>query len=370
MKADWCGFGAAEHERQTNAAIQKAEATTGTVGMEAVDAMKQTVGAKLMEEASELARRRWAQLLMQRGDPRSQALADYLGGPGDGASGEAVSQARARLQGRARTSSDPMVTALALMRPCTAGACANIEASQWSRLEPANLQAWSALLKNANDSRQVQVGYVLDRMAVEARYSRSYQREFTDMLLSLPMTETPGLQSEAEMQLIYGMAGAWQVMNFGPVIQACRAGLAQPGLAPRCEAVANTLWQQGDRLERGLAMALARLALPGRPEQRAAWERRARELEAVSEWEKGVFERFMARLIPDGKEPSSPCDLQPRAWQMLRESSGQSDWERARAEMRAAGVDEAALAAAWRRDAGRSALDAPLPPTSAASGAR
>jgi hypothetical protein len=47
------------------------------------------------------------------------------------------------------------------------------------------------------------------------------------------------------------------------------------------------LWQQGDQLDRGLAIALTRAALTGRPGLRMQWQPRAREYEAVNEWDKG-----------------------------------------------------------------------------------
>jgi hypothetical protein len=91
---------------------------------------------------------RWQAALRQRGDPRSLAVAEAL-------SNEALSNeasARSRLQDLARSSPDPMLTALALAHPCEPGVCRNIEASQWSRLEPENLFAWLVQAKTTTGS--------------------------------------------------------------------------------------------------------------------------------------------------------------------------------------------------------------------------
>ncbi|RZJ09920.1 MAG: hypothetical protein EOP39_10140 [Rubrivivax sp.] len=56
MKADWCGFGVAEHQRESEEIMAEAQARQGTVGMEAIGEMKQTPGARVMENAVEEAR--------------------------------------------------------------------------------------------------------------------------------------------------------------------------------------------------------------------------------------------------------------------------------------------------------------------------
>ncbi len=345
MKADWCGFGAAEHERQTEGVLERAQAKNGMVGTEAIEEAKQTPGAEVMEEATGQVRRRWVRALMQRGDPRSLAVADFLGGLDEDAGA-----ARVRLQALARTTSDPMVTALALQRPCEGGGCRNVEASQWSRLEPANLQAWLTLLRDAKGgASSSQVSYALDRMAAEGRYSRSYEREFRAVLLSLPQTETPGLVNEAEMQLITGTAAAWAIASYKPLTEACLAASAS-GLL-RCETVLDRLWEGDNQMDRAIALGMARrLVLPVHPEQRARWEPRAREYEAVSAWRNSALEKLVAKA-------ESPCSPQTEMRRWIGGTAQLGEWGQWRAEMRAARVDDAALSAQWRRDAGRSVLD-------------
>lgn len=362
MKADWCGFGAAEYGRQSDAVIEQASTTGNRMfGREAVAELKRTPGQQVVDETVEQVRRRWVKALMLRGDPRSRAVAELLS-----AAGEDGNPARVRLQALARTTSDPMVTALALQRPCDAGSCRNVEASQWSRLEPANLQAWLTLLRDPDGKlRQTHAAYALDRLVQEARYSRNYQHEFHALLLSLPQTESPGLQNEAEIQLIGGMVSAWPWASMRPLLDTCRGGLADAVTAPRCEAVARLLWQQEDSLNRGIALGLVRALVAARPGLRPQWELQAREYEAVDEWVRGAPGRVAGRISP---ESMPHCGWQAEMRRMWRESVGRGEWEILRGEMREAGEDASALSARWRQREGRSALD-PRPPARAASAA-
>jgi hypothetical protein len=352
MKADWCGFGAAERDRQTNAVLERAQATKGLVGTEALEEARQTAGGEVMEEAMDQVRRRWVKALVQRGDPRSLAVAAFLGGLD-----EDPASARARLQALARTTSDPMVTALALQRPCEAGGCRNAEASQWSRLEPANLQAWLALLRDAKGgARSTQAAYALERMAAEGRYSRSYEREFRAVLLSLPQTGVPGLMDEAELALITSTAAGWAIAGYKPLSDACQAGVA--GGLSRCEAVLDRLWEADNELDRSVALGLVRrLVLPAHPKQRMRWEPRAREYEAVSSWSSEAWLRSLESQPPG----QSPCVAMAEMRKLVRGLTDLGEWGHWRAEMRAARADEAALSAQFRRDRGRGALD-PEPP--------
>ncbi|HEY8876878.1 MAG TPA: hypothetical protein VIN03_04885 [Roseateles sp.] len=348
MKADWCGFGAAQLQREADTALADAQARKDGLGTDTGVEQGRAPGVEVMNEATEQVRRRWVKALVQRRDPRSLAVAEFLGGLD-----EEPMLARARLQALASTTSDPMVTVLALQRPCDPGLCRNIEASQWSRLEPANLQAWLALLRDANGgARAAQSGYALERMAAEGRYSRNYQRELQAILLSLPQTSTPGLANEAELQFISGAAAAWTIVSHRPLAEACQA--AVPGTLARCDAVLDRLWEADSALERAIAIGLARRwVLPAHPELRARWEPRAREYEAASAWSSEAT----LRLVSGAPAGESPCSLQTEMRKWISGTAQLGEWGHWRAEMLAAGVDEAALSARWRRDRGRGALD-------------
>lgn len=367
MKADWCGFGVREAAREAEEAMQQARTPEGSYGDAALAAARQTAGAELMNEALQQIRRRWAAALIQRGDLRSRSVADLLL---MGLGGDDDAKARARLHSRARTSSDPMVTALALQSPCAPGVCANVEASQWSRLEPANLHAWLKLLEGSSASAQPQPqqSTVLDLVVAQAHDAHSYQREVAEILLSLPSADSPGLAAEAEVELLGSIFWAWPMPAFRAVVGACREGLADAVVRGRCEALAELLWAQDDVLHRSMGIALARRLVEAQPGLRGAWEPRARALEAVQAWQQGALDRTMKRLLPAGDDTVPNCEVQSTALAMLRQQVGTREWARLHVEMTEAKADVDALSDAWRHAAGRSLLD-PVPARSPASSA-
>lgn len=361
MKADWCGFGAAERNRQTEAVFASTKARDGGSGMAVIEELRGTAGGQVMEEALAEVRGRWRQALMQRGDERSLAVADYLEA---GASGDGAAAASARLQARARTSTDPMVMALALQRPCAVGACVNVEASQWSRLEPANLQAWLALAGAPASAavEQANASYALDRIAQEARYSRAYSREVHALLTSLPQTHAPGLQNDAEIELGSHVVFGWPLPRMRSLLAVCRASPAGAGMVQRSETVARLLVQQQELLYRTFGLAFARAVIAARPAQRPQWEAQAREYEAVQAWRDLQAERAASEPAPATAAPTTPCAWQPEMRRLYEDYMTRGEWERLRDGITEAGMDEAALSALWRKREGRSALDpAPAP---------
>ncbi len=370
MKADWCGFGAAEEARQTASVHARATAQRGSVDLQALEEVRQTVGGEVMAEAMADARRRWMQALTRRGDERSLAMVDYLGGDDDDGAASA-SAARARLQARARRSTDPMVTALALQRGCAPGACVNVEAAQWSRLEPGNLDAWLALL-NAGSTQPSQAAYALDRLAQEARYSRSYQREMYAALMEVPQTHTPGLATEAETRLAASVVSGWPLFPMRPLLDQCRSALANAGTLARCEAVARLMVQHDSWIQRALGLAMARAVIAARPDRRPAWEATAQAYEAVQEWARSESERLLneaetAMKAAETAGPrASPCADMAETRRMLHDTVMVSEWERRREGMDRSGLSEATLAARWRQREGRSVLD-PMPASRPAS---
>lgn len=377
MKADWCGFGAAEEARQTASVHARATDQRGGVDMQALDEVRQTVGGEVMAEAMADARRRWMQALARRGDERSLAMADYLGGDDDDDAASAGA-ARARLQARARRSTDPMVTALALQRACSPGACANVEAAQWSRLEPGNLDAWLALVNaTGTGASPSHAAYALDRLAQEARYSRSYQREMYAALIDLPQTQAPGLANEAEARLAMEVVSGWLLFNIRPLLDLCRGVAADAGTVARCEAAARLMVQHDSGIQRALGLAVARAVVAARPDRRPHWEATARAYEALQEWARSESERLSNEAEPAMKAAetagprASPCADTPVTLRMLYDAVMISEWERRREGMDRSGLSEATLAARWRQREGRSVLDPMLvtrPASAPASG--
>lgn len=201
-----------------------------------------------------------AAMLLQRRDIRAQAMADYLlaaSGAADGAT------ARIRLQDRARSTADPMVTVLALHMPCSGAGCRNVEASQWSRLEPANLLAWLALpARAAADGR-----YLLDEIATQVRYSRNYLQEAAALLADLPPSSL-------------SLRQPWGLLNFRALAGSCR-GAGDLLTAERCEKVAGLLWADGGATEQIVALLLVQRPMELLPQHRPAWEPRLRAMDAV-----------------------------------------------------------------------------------------
>lgn len=356
MKADWCGFGAAERQRQREAVHAAATTQRGSIDMQALEETSQTVGGQVMAQAVADVRRRWVQALVRRGDDRSLAIADYLE---DERTDDAMG-ARVRLQARARRSTDPMVTALALQRPCASGVCVNVDAAQWSRLEPGNLQAWLALMDvQSRVVPSTQAAYALDRLAQEARYSRSYQREMYAVLSELPQTPTLGLANEAETTFASSVLYGWPLFRMRPLLEVCRSGVAEAGTASRCEAVARLALQQDDWLHRSMGLGIARALVAARPGVRPQWEASAQTFEAVRQWadEKALHAATAAESTP---EAPSPCAQLLEARGLLHDTMTGSEWERSREGMPESGLGEAALAARWRGREGRSVLD-PIP---------
>jgi hypothetical protein len=344
LRDDWCGFGMREQRR-----LMAQVASAG--GADESDPDIERVQAWAAAQVSA----RWQAALRQRGDPRSLAVAEALSND---------TSARSRLQNLARSSPDPMLTALALARPCEPGVCRNIEATQWSRLEPENLFAWLVQAKTSAGS-DPQADYLLERMASVGRYARSYQQEMGQILLSVTLPDGPGLMQQTEAGMLPGVLAAQALPRFSPLTRQCRDGALQPIVAARCEAVAQALWSEGTLLERDVALAVARAVVPKSSTQRAGWERKARESEAVQQHEDGRLARMMGEVTDDIQVATS-CEAGVVMQRWMRDFAGRSDWARARAELTAQGADLDALSRQWREKRGRSMLD-PVPPQPAAS---
>jgi hypothetical protein len=158
-----------------------------------------------------------------------------------------------------------MVTVLALHMPCQQPGCRNVEAAQWSRLEPANALAWLALGGPGNES------HVLDQLVERARYLRGYQAEVARLL--------PGEAPEGA-----GLRSPWALASLHALSGSCRRGRGDAGQAERCDKVAELLWRDGGAAERLAALVLVQpqTALP--QARRDAWAARLQELQTVTRW--------------------------------------------------------------------------------------
>lgn len=355
MRADWCGFGAQEAERQTQALLSGRD----TVTPDTVAALSSTAGEQVLEQARQAAIRSWVEALRRRGDARSLAVAEWLGGD-DAAATPPASSSRARLQALAQHATDPFITALALARPCAPGACRNVDPGQWSRLEPDNLQAWLPLLNDVT-LRSSQAGYALERMSHQARYSHSYSEEVAQLVTGVLQAQQPGLAYQAETEALAGLFAVRAIPTYKALTASCREASAP------CLTLAELLWSSEDLIERRMAFAVVRSSLPRSGSLRERWDARAREAEALAAFGE---RRSQAEIEAWAEaEKTAPCAPLPSQRQVVVERLTLGEWGSQRRALQAEGADVEALSAQWRREQGRSLLE-PYPVVPGASAAR
>ncbi|MEO3691233.1 hypothetical protein [Roseateles paludis] len=348
MRADWCGYGAAEHERETDAFLAKHEQITA----ERLAEMAQLDGARVLQQAASAVQRRWIQQLSARRDERSRAVAEWLESVyGDDAA------ARSRLQALARTSTDPMVTALAVLRPCELGRCANVDRAQWSRLEPQNLYAWLAALPT-KEARADELRYVHGRWMAEARYAHSYVQEFTDILEKLLGPANGGLTEEVELGVLSGGAGTLMLPSFLGITRPCSTSGSYVLPASACTAAAELLWREGDVLERSIAMRLSERASQGDALLRERWAVRQTALDAAKQFQSESLDALSKQF--DRLRATSHCAVLPMWREAILSNRPGREWDSLQAGIKTRDANQDELARRWRA---RQAVDRPASAT-------
>ncbi|MFO1227763.1 hypothetical protein [Roseateles sp.] len=356
VRATWCGDGLIEHLRDLAAAY----AQHPTDGQKAYEAGAQLEVSRMERAAAREAVARWSASLRSRGDRRSLAMAEYLALTHQSA--EAKEQASSRLQALARSSTDPFVTALALKRPCEPGACSNIDPAQWSRLEPANVEAWLALAQatRGQSVRGVSFEYIFDRLAAEAKYSRNYAAEAYRMVLEVLPRDSSGFDLWVEVPTFIGSEATWAFSYSRDLWDACRgSGKSGSPRAQQCTAIAEAMWNEGNWIARHQALRLVSEALPKGAAGRAVWESRAWRYQAMSafqrqphDWSGGAFE--------PKENPAAMCQAMSEARRRMMERFQLDDWGRMEADFKAAGAKIDEWAPKWSADGRKSALE-PVP---------
>lgn len=349
MREDWCGYGLREAQRdEEEREARRAGKPAGEEAEKAADA------DQVMDQAREQVLATWIARLRSRKDLRSQAIADYLAGD---------TPSRAHLQDLARRSTDPMVTVLALQRPCKSQACTAVDAAQWARLEPDNLMAWMA------QAQTEQTPYLIERMGREAQRSEDYGVALGQALADLADASSPGLRQMAEESLLTSLLAAWNLPSFSAVLSSCQAARGQPVMTAHCEHIAQLMWNSPHLLGRALALALARRLVPATHPQRPEWERRALHFEALMQAD---IERSQAQLERWARMPvQEGCAAAALEHAALRQRLRLGEWALAQELQTASGESLEVLAARSRaRRDGRSVLDGPAPASAAASAAR
>lgn len=354
MRDDWCGFGMAEALREAEALEARNEAAR-KAGRPEEDA-GESEAAQVLSQAREERQRAWIQTLRSRRDLRSHAVAELLVDD---------PPSRARLQDLARRSTDPMVTALAMMRPCKAPACRAIDPAQWSRLEPDNLMAWVAQIQGDTVPPE-QLSYLIERMGRDARRSDDYLGALHQMLAALVVSE-PGLPQMAETELLASAWATFPVPNVRQVLMACSPAEMVPALHSSCERIADLLWDMPHQLGKALSMGMARRFVPPGHPRRSEWEQRALHFDAAAEAlmadNLASMERWASKL------PAQGCQAASEFHAGLRQTLLTPEWTRAEQAL-AASPDsrEALVERARAKRGGRSPLD-PVPTQAAPASA-
>jgi hypothetical protein len=256
------------------------------------EAREASAANQALVQAMDQLRTDWTARLRQRGDERSQALADLL--QGDDAS-------LRHLETLANTSSDPVVYAWAF-GVCSRRSDCTLSAARWAQLDPGNLVPWEWQAARARAAGDPQAqGDAVFRIAGSTR-SDSYQRERLNLLLSLSDADGAGMQMAAENWLI--STTAWR--DFMPQMQGVTSqcvrprALADPAQASVCTAAAEAMWKTSDNLlQSQLAVALG---LQTAPQDKQRWVLRVSELAKLR-----TRDRVAASKEPEG----SPCDQLP-----------------------------------------------------------
>lgn len=350
MAADWCGYGAAEILKDA-----LAREAAGKGGHAANDGEPPSDGEQVMDAARAQRLQDWIRTLKARSDVRSQAIGDYLAGD---------TPSRAHLQDLARRSTDPMVTALALARPCKAEGCRMVDAAQWARLEPDNLMAWLAQLKDREPPPE-QLSYLIERMGRDARRADDYSLTLSQAVASLAQARTPGLLQTAESELLSQQVMHLPLLTLRPVLQACTPGQTPAAPAGACAHIAGLLWDMPHLMHRALALAFARRSVPADDPQRAEWARRGERYELLSEAlmdaNATAFEHMLDQSRPD------LCGGAGRLHELLRQVMGTGEWERAAQAWAAASQPQEALIQRAREKRGGSSMMEELPPVDRAT---
>lgn|GEM_PF-2009459 len=336
LDAAWCAGRGAAVAAQARAAQRAGDAFRQELEPQEV---------RLIEQVNAALMRRTQQQLQARGDARSLALVHWLDAISNELSSSVRRQAADRLLAAARAESDPLLLVVAQKWACRDAACRQELATRWAALEPDNLQALLSEGPGTNADAW------LARLSA-ARRSDSYRVDLMAQLLATPPPVRDGLVELSRSVSLQGLSAAWSSPGVNELIASCSNGSAQR--AQRCAAVADRLWtlESDDHMLPQTALRL----IARQASQRAAWETRAQQMEAVlARWEQDVnasTSRFARQL---GCVPSDD-DRQAQNAQLL-----DGEWARLQAQLDRSGEDVAQLSRQHRqRFGGRGLLD-PLP---------
>jgi len=257
-------------------------------------------------------------LLRARGQPVFSAVAEWL--QFRYAEDEAArGQAQENLQSLARSSRLPLAVFLALRAECVGGSvsCTRVPASLWAEVEPDNRLAWLAQLA---ETRQPQEQRRVLLRAADAPRQFDYSRHVLHVLLSLPMSGTPGLRAASQV-LLRADAAAPEDLVGAPTLQhLCKTLRGRDAEVQRaCTGLAEHLWRDSeDRQGHNLALTLAAdLAV-----DKLLWGERANELKLVEDQD--AFESVAG--IKDLQRQALGCGGHQAQFQQLADYAAFGEW--------------------------------------------
>ncbi|WP_271008856.1 hypothetical protein [Paucibacter sp. B51] len=257
-------------------------------------------------------------LLRTRSQPMFSAVAEWL--QYRYAEDEAArGQAQENLQNLARSSRLPLAVFLALRAECVGGSvtCTRVPAALWAEVEPDNRLAWLAQLA---ETRQPQEQRRVLLRAAEAPRQFDYSRHVLHVLLSLPMSGSPGLRAASQVLLRADAAASEDLVGAPTPQHLCKTLRVRDAEVQRaCTGLAEHLWRDSeDRQGHNLALALAADSAV----DKLLWGERAQELKLVEDQD--AFETVAG--IKDLQRQALGCGGHQAQFQQLADYAAFGEW--------------------------------------------
>lgn len=164
----------------------------------------------------------------------------------------------------ALSTSDPKVYALAF-NSCgqgeSGGACQQLSAEQWARLDPGNAAPWLFELERAGRRRDAMAqAEALHRIATATRSDPYFFSVSAVILEHLPDDEATKIAATMFVTESIGMAAAWSLPGYQPLMNACgKDQLLDSNRRQTCDSAAELLVTRSNTmLEQGIGIALGK----------------------------------------------------------------------------------------------------------------
>lgn len=244
----------------------------------------------------------WERLLRARPDSESQASAELLWMSAHPQQDR--EPALARLRDRSERTRNPNVVGLWAQEECRKpGPSCDEAARLWQEVAPDSIWALSLSAPRADEGSEKLLAFM--DLLMNAHDNADPRSQHLMRLWALEPALGPGVRRVALPIGLIGVKAAHVLPAWTRLGPPCRGAKAGSPLSLRCERLAEHLWRSGphDIVEAGLVLAMARGARP-LPE---VWKGRARELEALSQWQG----EHILRLTAESAEQEARCTGEP-----------------------------------------------------------